>query len=81
MRNTFFILLIVHLTEAVVASMICVYMDMEIKAVFKWFFSVFVHGILSFRHLLRRLYQYEERREAGSGGKPQVKLGLTDYVQ
>ena len=80
-RNTFFILMVAHLTEAVIASIIATYMDMEMKTVSQWFFSVFIHGFWSFRHLLHRLYEYEERREAGSGMKPQIKLGLTDFVQ
>ena len=80
-KNTFFILIVAHLTEAVIASIIATYMDMEMKTVSQWFFSVFIHGFLSFRHLLHRLYEYEERREAGSGMKPQIKLGLTDFVQ
>jgi len=57
-RNTYLITLVVHLAEAVVAMMLCSYMDYENTAMFKWGFSVFVHGVFSLRHLLSELFRY-----------------------
>ena len=80
-RNIYFVVLVVHLTEAVLAAMICVYMDMDIKTICKWFSSVFVHGFLAFRYLLHRLYEFEDLQEVGSGLSPQVKMGLSEFTQ
>ena len=81
LRNIYFIILIIHLIEAVLAAMICVYMDMDLNTVCKWFFSVCLHGFLSFRYLLQRLYEFEEFQEVGSGLSPQIKMGLSEFAQ
>ena len=57
-RNTFLITLVVHLAEAVVAMMLCAYMDYENTTMFKWGLSVFVHGVFSLKHLLSELFRY-----------------------
>ena len=80
-RNIYFIILVIHLTEAVLAAMICVYMDMDLNTICKWFLSVCLHGFLAFRYLLYKLYEYEDLQEVGSGLSPQVKMGLSEFTQ
>ena len=78
-RNTFLVFMTIHLIEAVVASMMCSYMDCEVNVVIKWTCSVFIHGILSFKHLLTELYAYENLRHEPLSA--QMKLGLSDFSQ
>ncbi len=77
-RNTFFIVMTLHLTEAVLAAMICEYMDYEGSVTFKWTFQVFIHGLLSFRHLLGDLFEYESQKHGALS--PQMKMGLADFA-
>ena len=62
-RNTFLILAVLHLTEAVIAMMMCAYMDLPNGTTLKWGLDVFVHGIFSFRFLIDELYTYEQSRQ------------------
>ena len=77
-RNTFLIIMVVHLTEAVLALMLCNYMDYEGFTTFKWSLNVFIHGVFSLRHLLYELFKYESIREGHS--PPEVKLGLANFA-
>lgn len=78
-RNTFLIIVVIHLTEAVIAMMMCAYMDRSTSITLQWGTSVFVHGIFSFRYLMGELYLHESQRQGGVS--PEVKLGLAEFAQ
>jgi hypothetical protein len=63
LRNTFFIVILLHLIEAVLAGVLCAHMECEPDVALKWTFNVFIHGILSFRHLLATLFDYESQKQ------------------
>lgn len=65
-RNLFFLVLILHLFEAVFAMMICTYMDLEHGITLKWGLSVFINGVFALRYLISRLFDYEceQRKQA-----------------
>lgn len=78
-RNTFYVLMTLHLTGAVLAAMLCQYMDCDPDLTLKWTCSVFIHGFLSFRHLLRMLYKYESGRPQEPLTKP-MKFGVAEMA-
>ena len=45
--------------QAMIAVMLCTYMDFSIKNVGKWFFSTFIHGFASLFLLFDILWDYE----------------------
>lgn len=48
-RNVFFLVLILHLFEAVFAMMICTYMDFDYGLTLKWGLSVLINGVFALR--------------------------------
>jgi hypothetical protein len=48
-RNLFFLLVVLHLFEAVFAMMICTYMDFEYGLTLKWGLNVLVNGVFALR--------------------------------
>ena len=78
-RNTFYVLMTLHLAGAVLAGMLCQYMDCDPDLTFKWTCSVFFHGFLSFRHLLSMLYQYENGRPQEPLTTP-MKFGVAEMA-
>ncbi len=50
LRGCFFLLILVHLTEAVFAMMICTYMDLGKNVTLRWGISVFVNGVFALRY-------------------------------
>ncbi len=69
LRNSFIIVLLIHLFEAVTAVLIASYIGLTLSAIAKWFKAVFLYGIFSLKFLLRRLYQVELARQSGKGAK------------
>ena len=78
-RNTFFILILLHFTEAIIAGMLCVHMECDPNVTIQWTFNVFIHGVLSFRHLLATLFEYESRNQKPL--TPEMKYALSDLAQ
>ena len=76
-RNTYLIVMIIHLIECVVAAMICSYMDLDGKSTFQWTLSVFIHGVFSFWPLMGVLLDYESCRQTPL--TPAMKFGLEDF--
>ena len=77
-RNTFLITLVIHLIEAVLAIMLCNYMDYEGPTTMKWGINVFIHGLFSLRHLISELVRYEDSKPADAS--PEIKMGLANYA-
>ena len=48
-RNLFFLILVLHLFEAVFAMMICTYMDFDYGLTLKWGLNVLVNGVFALR--------------------------------
>jgi hypothetical protein len=77
-RNTFLITIVIHLAEAVLAMMLCTYMDYDVQTSAKWGISVFIHGYLSFHWLIKELYKYESLQE--NTGQ-EAKIRLEDFAR
>ena len=78
-RNTLYILILLHLTQAILAGMLCAHMECQTDIALKWTFNVFFHGILSFRHLLTMLFEYESQNQEPLA--PEMKYALQDLAR
>ena len=78
-RNIFFILILLHFTEAILAGMLCAHMECDANVTLQWTFNVFIHGVLSFRHLLTILFEYESQKQEPL--TQEMKFGLADLAR
>lgn len=79
-RNTFFFLLVMHLLLAVLATMLCEYMECQFDLTLKWTGSVFIHGFLAFRLLCAMLFDFESQKQQEPLADS-LKHGLQDLAQ
>ena len=56
--------------QAVIAVMLCTYMDFTINNILKWGGSTFINGIFSLKLLIAVLFEYEEAQDPSVNSKP-----------